>query len=403
MWLSVALLLFVALQSDFSSQGLRALDEKRYPDAVDAFTRAVAAEPGDFSAHFNLALAYSLIGKDAEAVSEYKKTLELKPGLYQGELNLGMLLLRQKQAADSLPHLQTAASQKPKDYRPNFYAAEALLATGDFPKAEQSYQTALAADPKSAAGELGLARALARQNRLPDAAPHFRKAAELDAAFHDALLELASLYEDAKQPADAIALYQQFPDDAGAQEHLGQLLLSSGKTAEAVQHFEASVAKSPTVANRAALASAYLQDKQPGKALPLIQQALEAQPSDYELRMIQARILRDQRKFPEASQQFLAAVKIKPESAEAWSDLASTLVLAEQYQSAISALDRVRALHAEKPAHFYLRAIVLDRLKVLKPALESYRQFLAASQGHPDEEFKARQRARIIETELNKR
>jgi hypothetical protein len=47
---------------------------------------------------------------------------------------------------------------------------------------------------------------------------------------------------------------------------------------------------------------------------------------------------------------------------------------------------------------------VLDKMKDLKPALESYQRFLALSQGQfPNEEFKARQRARILERELSKR
>ena len=51
-----------------------------------------------------------------------------------------------------------------------------------------------------------------------------------------------------------------------------------------------------------------------------------------------------------------------------------------------------------------LRAIVLDKIKQYKPALESYQRFLEISQGQsPDEEFKARQRVRIIQKELSKR
>jgi len=46
----------------------------------------------------------------------------------------------------------------------------------------------------------------------------------------------------------------------------------------------------------------------------------------------------------------------------------------------------------------YLRAIILDRLRDLKGALASYRQFLAADEGkNSNEDFLARQRARIIE------
>jgi hypothetical protein len=51
-----------------------------------------------------------------------------------------------------------------------------------------------------------------------------------------------------------------------------------------------------------------------------------------------------------------------------------------------------------------LRAIILDRLHDLKDALASYQSFLATDKGKsPNEEFKARQRIRIIENELHRR
>src|SRR5437868_13438525 len=134
------LVLLLALQSNYYELGLKALDEKRYDAAVENFINAIAAEPKDYSLHFNLALAYSLLSKDSEAIAEYKKTLELKPELYQAQLNLGISLLRAKQPGEALTYLTAAAAAKPKEYRPNFYLAAALFAAGDFPKAEQAYR-----------------------------------------------------------------------------------------------------------------------------------------------------------------------------------------------------------------------------------------------------------------------
>jgi len=97
-------------------------------------------------------------------------------------------------------------------------------------------------------------------------------------------------------------------------------------------------------------------------------------------------------------------VKAQPDSLEAWNELSAMLVSLESFPQALAALDRIRALGGETEGHHFLRAIMLDRLKDAKGALAAYQQFLALSQGkHPDEEFKARQRARILERELSKR
>ena len=399
-----ALVLFLAWQSNFYSNGLKALEEKRYSDAVGDLTNAVAAEPSDFTAHFNLALALSLTGNNADAAAEYRKTLDLKPGLYQAQLNLGIVLLRLDRPAEAKDPLAAAVAQKPQDFRANYHYGEALLAAQDYPGAEHAFIAAASADPKSAGAELGLARALARQNRLPDAAPHFQKAAALNPQFHDELLELASLYESAKQYNEAAALYAQFPADPAAQEHLGEMLLASGKPGDAIKQFEAAVAASPTTANRAALADAYLANHQPASALPIVQQLLQSDPNDFTLLLLSGHILRDQRKFPDAAAQFVHATQIDPASAAAWNDLAVAFNLAGNDAGALAALDRLRALHAEKPGHLFERAIILDKVHDLKPALAAYREFLSAAAGkYPDEEFKARQRARIIEDELNRR
>lgn len=398
-----ALLLCFWFQTpDFQAEGMKALEAQQYNAAVAAFTKAAAADPDDFVPRFHLGLAYSLMNQDAAAIENYRKTLQLKPGLYQAELNLGMVLLRQKRPDEAQPLLADAARQKPAEFRPLFYLAQSQLDSSPA-DAEKSYQAALAIDPKSAAAEAGLGQALLKQNRLDEAAGHLRKACEIDAAYRPALLELAAAYEAQKQNEPAIAIYREFPENPGARERVGVLLIQSGQAADAIPQLEAAVKQSPTTANRAALATAYLKAKQFDKALPLVEQALQKEPNDYDLRMLYGRLLRDKRDLKPAAQQFFLAARIKPDSAEAWSEMAGVLIVAEDYGPGLAALDKVRQLGAEKAGHVFLRAITLDRLHQPEPALESYQRFLAMSQGqNPNEEFKARQRIRILEKEKKK-
>jgi tetratricopeptide (TPR) repeat protein len=116
------------------------------------------------------------------------------------------------------------------------------------------------------------------------------------------------------------------------------------------------------------------------------------------------RLLRDERKFPQAAAQFIAVGKDKPDSVEAWTELSGVYMAAEQYLEALAALDRIRALGAESNALVFIRAVAYDHLQQRKEALENYNKFLAASHGeHPDQEFQARQRTRMLERDLGKR
>src|SRR5689334_2682996 len=247
MWFA-ALLFFV--QADYTSDGMKALESGNYPDAVAAFTKAIAADPKDYFAHFNLAMAHTLLHQDNEAVAEYRKTLELKPKLYEAELNGAIVLMRQKNPAEALPLLEDAAQQKPGEFRPRYYLAESELQTGDYSKAEENYKRALALDAKSAGANLGMAQALVQQGRLDDSGPYFRQAAELEPKYRDYLLQLGTLYEKANRPAEAMAIYREFPDNAAVQSRLGEMLLESKKYTEALPQLEQAYQSAPTPQNR---------------------------------------------------------------------------------------------------------------------------------------------------------
>lgn len=403
MWANATLALWLlqAAASNPAAEGLKALEEQRWDAAVTALSKAAEADPKNFAIHFNLAFGLSMANRPADAIREYRTTLELQPGLYEAQLNLGMLLLGQKQAAEAAPLLEAAATQKPGEFRPNWYAAEALLEAGQPAKAIPLYRKAVEIDPKSKDATLGLARALVKDGKLAEAEPLYRKAAE---STPETLLELASLLEGAGRAQEAAAIYARFPDNPAARERAGEILLESGKAADAIPQLEESVKQSPTSANRFALATAYNLTKQYDKAEPLFAAALKEEPNNLSLRMTYARVLRQQRKYMPAAQEFARVANAKPDSAEAWSDLAGMLILLDNYPQALAALDRVRALNAETAAHFYFRALILDKTKQYEPALAAYEKFLELSGGkNPDEEFKARQRVRIIKKEREKR
>lgn len=403
MW-PIFLLVLLAQAPDYVAEGLKALDAGNSDAAVESFTRAIAADPADYSAHFNLALAYSMAGKDTQAIPEYKKTLDLRPGLYEAQLNLSISLINANDAAAAIPFLKAATDQKPKEFRPVYYLGDALLETKQLAEATAAFEKAVEMDAASAGAELGLGQALARQGHRNEAEPHYRKAANLEHEYHSYLLELASLYEEHRELPQALGIYREFPDNPGAQERAGVLLLQTGQSAAAIATLEPVVAQSPTPANQIALAQAYVKEKQLAKAEPLTAKGVAAAPEDFDLRMFYGRILRDQRNFPPAAEQFSAAAKIKPDAAEAWTELAGVLIMAEQLADGLAALDRVRALGVETSGHFYLRAMTLERLQRPKDALEAYNKFLAASQNaNPDQEFVARQRVKALEKELGKR
>src|SRR5579863_7445270 len=401
MW--ILYLALLAQSANLLEDGNKALDAKQYDRALELFRQASAADPKDYAAHFQLALAYSMLGRDGDAIPQYKSALELHPGMYEAQLNLGLSLMRANQPAEAAEQFKAAAEQRPKEFRPALGLAQALYNTEHFPDAETAYQKAAALDARSAAAESGWAMSLIRQKRADDAAPHVQQAFVLDRSYRAGFIALAELYESTGRAAEAIPIYRLFPDNPDALERLGMLLASSGNFAEAIPALERVVEKMPTGARRMALAKAYVENKQLDKAQAVLQPAVQATPDDFDLRLFYGRVLRDQRKFPEAAVEFNAAARIDPKSVVAWNELASSLVLAEDYPQALVAFDRIRAMNAEIPGNFFFRALAHDHLHQLPEAIENYNKFLAASGGKlPDQEFQARQRARTLEKELRR-
>lgn len=401
--LLIAALVAAMPAADNQSEGLQALDRHDYARAREIFSKEAAADPKDYFALFNLAFAEAALHQDADAVTHLKQTLELKPHLFEAELNLGMLYVRDHQPTDAVPVLRDATEQKPEQARAQRYLGDALLATNDDTGAATAYQASLKADPKNASAELGLGQALAQSGKLDEALPHYQSAAQLDPGLASYELQLAADYIKAGKGTGAIPLLKQFPDNPGACEQLGQILLDSGKPDEAVPEFQRAISLDPTPANRLALATAYLKGNHPELAEPVLAEAMRANPNDYEVVLAIAKIELGKKNYPSAAQDFSKAVALKPDSAETWNNLASSLMLAKQYPQALAALDHVRSLGAEKPGDFYMRAIIYDQLHQPKQALANYQQFLSVSKGqYPDQEFLARHRSITLEKEVNR-
>lgn len=315
-----------------------ALDGNKPAEAVALLAPVAEKEPQNLAAWFHLGLAYAMLNQDDKSIDAYRKTLALDANLYEAKLNLAQVLLRQKRGAEAKEQIEAALQQKPGEKKLILWQAEALLLLGQH----------------------------------EDAASVFEKAGEAG--------EAAAVRE-----AEALAL------------------LKAGKPEDAAVLLEKVIAAAPTTAARYALAIAYLRSKQTDKSRAVAEELVKAEPGNVEFRMFYGRLLRDQRKFPDAARQFNEAVKLKPEAVEGWNELTGMLIMLEMYEPALQGLEKIRSLQGETPYYWWFRATVLDATRQPKPALEAYQHFLSLSQGKsPDEEFKARQRVRILQKVVSK-
>jgi tetratricopeptide (TPR) repeat protein len=356
------------IAADPIAASLAHLDAGRTAEAIALLEPVVTSDADNVPARFNLAIAYSMAGRDEESIAAFRKVLELAPKLVEAQMNLAQLLVKTGKHADAVPLLEQLVQAKEGDIRPVYL----------------------------------LARAYAARQMWKEAAPWFDKARALTPDDQSILLESAACYEQAGMKKEAIEAYRK-SQEPGARERVGQLLLETGDLAGAATEFQDVMKRSPSPAAAFALATVHLKQKDPAKAIPLAAYIVEKEPSNADARLFLGRLLRDSKQYPAAAQQFHAATQLMPAMVDAWNELAGMLVLTKNYTAAVTALDKARELGGETPGNWWFRATALDSMHQFKPALESYQKFLAQSGGKfPDEEFKARQRVRILEREVRR-
>jgi superkiller protein 3 len=322
-------------------------------------------------------------------------------------MNLGLLLLQNHRAADALPHLQAGAEARPGDFQTQLFYARALAQGSKPAEAIAVYQKAAELDAKAPEAVVEPAEILAGLERFDEAAAAYERAAQLDPRLEQAVLQVAEQMEAKGLREKALPIYQRYlaahPEAAATRERVGFLLMELQRYPEAIAELERVVTKDGTAANRAALAQAYALNKEPEKALPAWKEAVDADPASADLHLRYANALLFAQSFPEAAQHYLEAVKRNAALVEAWNGLAFSLYRVENYQGALKALDESNARASEKPANMFLRAIIQDKLQLYEEAKASYEKFLAQGAGMEDEEFKSRERLKVIHRLLEKR
>jgi len=397
-------------------QAAVALAKEDFAGAARALEEYLPQNPEDFRAEFNLAYAYTMLGRRAEAIGRYRSVLVRQKELVPAHRNLGMLLVEENQAAEAVEHLRFVAEREPNDFRAAFHLAQALSTLQQFPEAREAYERALALKPDDADARVAYARLLADSD--PAAAEgHLRSALQVAPSRDDAQLLLASLLESrGTQVAlgEAAELYRRYldahpnsPESKELRVRLGRLYASQRQTAEAIAQWEAARAAGDASGELARLLlDAYLQGDDPAKikASALLDQLLEQNRNDAELWFLAARLRMESRQYPEAAERFYRVTVLRPEWAEGYSNLASVLYLIKNYEATVAALAKVAALGRDTAGTHFLRAISLDQLRQQEAALQNYQRFLELTDGkNPDQEFQARQRIRILSNELRRR
>ena len=105
----------------------KAVDEKKYDEALDLLTRLVAADAKDFQAWTELGTVQLLRNNLEEAETDYRRAIQERPTFTLALLNLGRLLSAQKKFEAAIEPLTEAVKSSSTSAEANFLLGEAYL------------------------------------------------------------------------------------------------------------------------------------------------------------------------------------------------------------------------------------------------------------------------------------
>ena len=381
---------------------------QQHERALASFQMKVELFPDDIQGHAGLAQMRLLRSEAEEAIASYERILEIDPGQTEFLVTIGELYQGQGQFDRAREYYERFAEAFPGDARPPGALAGLFILTGERDAAIDQLNRAMALEPNDVGNVLSLARVAASTGDLETAEKHLGEAsaiasttvdrttvleglrtyAEFRGRYAEALehaqaaLQLSSTFqsaaENALQRMSMLELFVRAGDTAGAFAALEQAevgldgplvgLANIGRTRlfgeleqpnridEAVTGLEQTIEAygfevwRPRALGAKAEAHA-LRGEYP-QALTLLEQAIELEPANTDLRADAARVLRRMGEFERARTELEEAVRVRPYSPRTNLELGLVYMAQDRREDAREQFRRARLIWAEAdPGH----------------------------------------------------
>jgi len=148
--------------------------------AAAAFEDALANDPQDGAAAFNLGVARDALGDRDAAVAAYRRAVEINPEHVEALANLSELLRRLDRRAEAVALLDRALALRPNEVGLLNNRVLLLLDEGALDEAERVARAALEMDPDRPGTHTNLGMVLLERGRTREAVRHYRTAIDLD-------------------------------------------------------------------------------------------------------------------------------------------------------------------------------------------------------------------------------
>ena len=224
----------------------------RTNEAVDAFKRACALNPGFPDAHNNLGNALKDLGDFTAALASYDRVLKLDPNFASAHYNRGNALREMGQHEDAAKAYRRTIALKPNFADAHNNLGNVLQQLAEVDTAIEHFKKAISLRPGYADAYNNLGVLYKKVGRLAEAEDSLKTALELDPQNPDILNSMGVTLKDLGRPREAIEILGKAvalsPEFATAFNNLGNVQTILGDHHGAVESFVRALALTPDFA-----------------------------------------------------------------------------------------------------------------------------------------------------------
>jgi tetratricopeptide (TPR) repeat protein len=292
--------------------------------AIEEYKMALNDDPDSTELNEGLAELYFRVGRVHDAEVTARALLKDSPNDIEAHKLLGRIYLRELGEGENgvsssspagnvldqaIAEFQKIVALEPKSVEDHMVLGQLYSVKHQPDKAEAEFKTAQAIEPESEEVVLNLARLYAESANLNQAVKVI-EAVPVDGRTPKMEFTLGALYDELKQPKDAIAAYQRAedlePGDLQTMDALAQALLNNNQLDEALKEYKALAEADPENSLEALVHISEIQRKQGqyDEALETIRKARKLDPKSLEAGFNEGLLLDIQGRFDEAAQTY---------------------------------------------------------------------------------------------------
>jgi tetratricopeptide (TPR) repeat protein len=368
------------LLREAKANGDKFILQRKYPEAVISYRKAVAIDAKDGPARLGLANAYLLSGEKVSAAREYIRAADLMPDNVSAQVQAGKMLMIAGQYAEAKARAVAALEKEPKNVEVLTLMGNALAGLKDLDGAISHVEEAIDTDPHRTLTYANLGAIQQAKGNVAAAEAAFKRAVDVEPQSVPAHNSLANYYLASNRLSDAerelkVSLGLD-PKSAATNRALAFLCIFQNRAEEAETYLKAYAELSTETGPKLILADFYLQMNKTPQALAVLQPLLNTKDGFVPAKLRIAAVDFFANRRPQAYQALDEVFKREPKNELALLEKGRFLLSDEKPTEALAQANLAVTGNPKSVPGHYLRGIALQAAGDNDEAIKAFQQVL---------------------------